>query len=85
MTKEFIVNRRTPGNSVLRQTGLERVLEILLAFDHGVMEFSMGLDNVPRRDRALMRRHNRRLHRALRKRLPRLLERPADGSGTREP
>ncbi len=80
MAKEFMVNRRRPRKRVLRKTELDRVVEILLAFDRSVVEFSMGLYNVPRRDRALMRQHNRRLHHALRKRLPRLLETPADES-----
>ncbi len=36
----------------------------------------MGLYNLPRRDRILMRRQNRQLHRALRECLPRLLKPP---------
>jgi hypothetical protein len=41
-----------------------------------VVELSMGLYNVSRHDRMLMRQQNRRLHRALRKCLPRLLKPP---------
>lgn len=55
---------------------LDKLLEILSACDRGVVEFSMGLYNVPRHDRAAMRRHNRRLHRALRSYLPQLLQPP---------
>jgi hypothetical protein len=53
------------------------MVEILLAFDRSVVELSMGLYNVPRRERTLMRQHNRRLHRAIRKKLPRMLDSPA--------
>ena len=56
------------------QAELEKLLEILSACDRGVVEFSMGLYNVPHRDRAAMRRHNRRLHRALKSYLPQLLQ-----------
>ncbi len=49
------------------------MLDTVLAFDRSLVEFSMGLYNVPRRHRAAMREQNRRLHHALRKRLPRLL------------
>jgi hypothetical protein len=56
------------------------MLEILLAFDRSVIELSMGLYNLPRRDRALMRKQNRRLHHVLRKRLPRFLEPAANSS-----
>jgi hypothetical protein len=55
---------------------LYKLLEILSACDRGVVEFSMGLYNVPRRERALMRRQNRRLHRALKACLPQLLQPP---------
>jgi hypothetical protein len=50
------------------------MLDILSAFDRGLVEFSMGVYNIPRRDRVAMRRQNRRLHRALRECLPRLLK-----------
>lgn len=53
---------------------LDKLLEILSACDRGVVEFSMGLYNVPRRDRVMMRRQNRRLHRALKSCLPHLLQ-----------
>lgn len=65
--------RKTPAPMPPR-VGLEKLLEILSACDRGVVEFSMGLYNVPHRDRAAMRRHNRRLHRALKSYLPQLLQ-----------
>jgi hypothetical protein len=67
---------RKPHRQVLHKIDLDRMLEILSAFDRGVVELSMGLYNVSRHDRMLMRQQNRRLHRALRKCLPRLLKPP---------
>ena len=64
--------RKAPA-PMLHKAELEKMLEILSACDRGVVEFSMGLYNVPHHDRAAMRRHNRRLHRALRSYLPHLL------------
>jgi hypothetical protein len=60
--------------AIRRVNSNDQTLDILLALDRSMVEFSMGLYNVPRRDRALMREQNRRLHRALRNRLPRLAE-----------
>jgi hypothetical protein len=78
MTKDHAEKRRIRRNLVPRLTDPDRMLEILLAFDRSVVELSMGLYNLPRRERTLMRQHNRRLHRVLRKRLPRFLEPPAN-------
>ena len=61
---------------VLHKLDVDQLLDILSAFDRGVVELSMGLYNVSRHDRMLMRQQNRRLHRALRKCLPRLLKPP---------
>jgi hypothetical protein len=44
-------------------------LEVLLVLDRTVMELSMILYNVPRRERRAMRKQNKRLHDAVRKRL----------------
>lgn len=65
--------RKSPA-PMLHRAELENLLEILSACDRGVVEFSMGLYNVPRRDRVMMRRQNRRLHRALKSYLPQLLQ-----------
>jgi len=51
-------------------------LDVLLALDRMVMEVSMQIYNVNRRERSRMRRQNRRLHAAVRKHLPRLLKTP---------
>jgi hypothetical protein len=45
-------------------------LEILLALDRMVVEVSMHLYNVGSRDRSSMRRHNRRLHAAVKEHFP---------------
>jgi len=50
------------------------MLDVLLALDRMVVEVSMHLYNVDRRDRSNIRGSNRRLHAAVRKQLPRLLK-----------
>jgi hypothetical protein len=57
------LNRRDP----------EEMMDALLALDRMLVEVSMRLYNVPRRDRFTLRKHNRRLHAAVRQQLPRLL------------
>lgn len=49
------------------------LMDTLLALDHAMIEFSMRVYKVPRRDRERMRKQNRRLHAVVRKHLPRLL------------
>ena len=68
------LRRRKPHNQIMRREDLNTMLDILLAFDRSVVEFSMRLYNIPRRDRVAMREQNRCLHHALRERLPRLLK-----------
>ena len=75
MEKHALKGRKS-HREVLHKIDLDQMLEILSAFDRGVVELSMGLYNVSRHDRMLMRQQNRRLHRALRKCLPRLLKPP---------
>jgi hypothetical protein len=74
MTRLHTPKRRRTRNQAVRRVELEKMLDILSAFDRGVVELSMGVYNIPRRDRVEMRRQNRRLHRALRECLPRLLK-----------
>lgn len=50
------------------------MLDVLLALDRMVVEVSMHLYNVDRRERSNIRGSNRRLHAAVRKHLPRLLK-----------
>lgn len=51
-----------------------QMLDVLFALDRMVVEVSMHLYNVERRDRAKIRGSNRRLHAVVRKQLPRLLK-----------
>jgi len=55
---------------------VHKLLNALLMFDRTLVEFSMDLYKVPRRDRAALRKLNRRLHDTVRERLPRLLQQP---------
>ncbi|GEM_PF-3463122 len=50
------------------------MLDQLLALDRMLIEVSMRLYKVPRRERFTMRAQNRRLHDAVRQHLPRLLK-----------
>jgi len=74
MAKARTAKLRKASTPMLHRVELEKLLEILSACDRGVVEFSMGLYNVPRSDRAIVRRQNRRLHRALKSYLPQLLQ-----------
>ena len=51
-----------------------KLLDMLLALDRMVVELSMRKYNISRRDRFRMRAQNKRLHQAVRKHLPQLLE-----------
>ena len=73
MAKARTAKWRKPPTPIPERVEVGKLLEILSACDRGVVEFSMGRYNVPRRDRIMMRRHNRRLHRALKSYLPQLL------------
>jgi hypothetical protein len=53
-------------NPVISESDSNRLLEILLALDRTVVELSMRIYNIPRRDRSRMRAQNRRLHEAVR-------------------
>jgi hypothetical protein len=75
MTKQDPSRGRKPHGQIMRRDDLNKMLDILLAVDRSVVESSMRLYKVPRRDRVAMRAQIRRLHHALRECLPRLLER----------
>jgi hypothetical protein len=51
-----------------------KAVDIMLALDRILVEVSMRMYHLPGCDRLVMRRHNRRLHKAVRNSLPRLLE-----------
>lgn len=57
-------------------TDVAEMLEMLFALDRSVVEVSMQLYSVDRRERQKMRSQNRRLHAAVRHQLPRLLKFP---------
>jgi len=60
-------------SQVISASDLSQLLDILLALDRRVVELSMRIYNIPRRDRFIMREQNRRLHDAVREHLPRLV------------
>jgi hypothetical protein len=63
LSKQFVI-----------RNDVNKALDILLALDRVVMEFSMNAYNIPRRERRVLRKQNQRLHRAVRKHLPRLVQ-----------
>jgi len=66
MTKQ---NTRRWRTQAIGEGDLNEMLDLLFAFDRAVVEFSIVLYNVPRRDKVAIRQQNRRLHDALRERL----------------
>jgi len=76
MKKPHSPKGRQLPKQYLHKIELATLLEVLSAFDRGVVEFSLGLYNLPRRDRVAVRQQNRRLHRALKAYAPRLLQPP---------
>jgi hypothetical protein len=59
---------------VVSQRDLNKALDILLALDRMVVELSMRVYNIPRRNRFIMRQENQHLHDAVRKHLPRFVK-----------
>jgi len=74
MTQQDKKNWRKLHNQVLSQRNSNDMLDVLLALDRIVVEVSMRVYNVSRRDRLTMRKQNRYLHEAVRTHLPRLLK-----------
>jgi hypothetical protein len=79
MTRRTQPKRRQLRNQFTSQSDPNRsepnqLLEMVLAFDRMVVELSMGIYNVPRHERFMMRAQNQRLHRAVREHLPRITE-----------
>jgi hypothetical protein len=62
-----------PRTEGLSQRDPAEMMDTLLALDRMLVEVAMRLYNVPGRERFTMRKHNRRLHAAVRQQLPRLL------------
>ncbi len=63
-----------PRSPALCRPNANEMLDVLLALDSMLVEVSMQLYNVPRRDRSTVRKQSRRLHAAVRQHLPRLLK-----------
>jgi hypothetical protein len=74
MTQQDKRKWRKLRNQVLSQRDASEMLDVLLTLDRMLVEVSMRLYNIPRRDRFTMRAQNRRLHDAVRQHLPRLLK-----------
>jgi hypothetical protein len=72
MTQQDRRKLRALHERVAGESDLNRLLDIILALDRMVVELSMRAYNLPRRERFTMREQNRRLHDAVRERLPRL-------------
>lgn len=72
-------SRRKLHSHGVRATDVDRLLNAFRALDRTVVEISMDAYKVPRRDRAAMLEHHRRLHDMVRERLPRFLYQPERG------
>ena len=73
-TSQNKTERRKLRSQAPNQCDTAEMLDDLLALDRMLVEVSMRLYKVPRRDRFTMRAQNRRLHDAVRQHLPRLLK-----------
>ena len=69
-------SRRKLDSHAVRAADLDNFLNAFRALDRTVVEISMNVYKVPRRDRAAMREQHRRLHDLVRERLPRFLYQP---------
>jgi len=74
MTQQDQRKWRELRDQATSESDRNKVLDVLLALDQMVVELSMRVYNVPRRDQFIMREQNRRLHDAVRERVPRLAE-----------
>jgi hypothetical protein len=74
MTSHNKKEGRKLRSRVLSPQDPAEMLDHLLDLDRMLVEVSMRLYKVPRRDRFTMRAQNRRLHDAVRQHLPRLLK-----------
>jgi hypothetical protein len=69
-------SRRKLNSHGVRAADLDNFLNAFRALDRTVVEMSMNVYKIPRRDRAAMREQHRRLHDLVRERLPRFLYQP---------
>ncbi len=63
---------RKPRNRANPRSDIHNLLEVIRVLDRSVVEISMHIYGVPRRQRAKMREQHRRLHDTIRNRMPRL-------------
>jgi hypothetical protein len=70
MTQQDKKKWRDLRNRVISESDPHKLLDTLLALDRIVVELSMRIYNLPRRDRLIVRKQNRSLHRAVREYLP---------------
>lgn len=68
--------RRSPQarNAVVSPRDADAMLELVLTLDRMLVEVSMQLYGLSRREQSTMRKHHRRLHHAVREHLPRILK-----------
>ena len=71
MTRQHRSKWRKLRKGVVSVREYNQLLDVLLALDRTVVELSMRAYNIPRRHQVAMREQNRRLHDAVRERLPR--------------
>jgi len=57
---------------IINKSDLHKEMDTFLALDRTVLEFSMRVYNVSRRDKEIIRKQNRRLHAAVRQQFPKL-------------
>ena len=76
MPQPNMQSSRKLGSDDIRASDLEKLLNALRALDRTVVEISMHVYKVPRRDRAAMLEQHRRLHDMIRERLPLFLYQP---------
>lgn len=69
-------SRRKVRSQGIRATDVDKLLSVLRALDRTVVELSMDVYKVPRRNRPAMLEQHRRLHDMVRTHLPRFLYRP---------
>jgi len=75
MTRRADHNVGELNDPVIAESNRTQMLDVLLALDRMVIEVSMRVYNLPRRDRSVMREQNRRLHDAVREHVPGLSRR----------
>lgn len=71
---------RRPRNRGIPPDNIHNLLEVIRVLDRSVVEISMHIYNVPRRQRAIMRQQHSRLHETIRKHVPQLINKKSGRS-----